>query len=67
MVFFYIIILGTSMKSLILVLPIIFLLSSCKDEVTKEDCLKDGKKYRVEKFLNLRTGERESRIVCVDK
>ncbi len=55
------------MKHTVFLIAIIFLFTACKDEVTKEDCIKDGKKYKTEKFLNYRTGEKESRVICIDK
>ena len=55
------------MKSFILLIPLIFLHTACKDTTTKEDCLKSGKNYKVEKFLNLRTGKNETKIICIDK
>jgi PBP1b-binding outer membrane lipoprotein LpoB len=54
-------------KSLFLILLIINFFTACSnDEVTKEDCEKEGKKLKITKFLNLRNGEYEMRKECVN-
>lgn len=55
------------MKYLAFALFILFSFTSCKDEVTKEDCLKENKLYKIEKVLNYRTGEKELKVICIEK
>lgn len=58
------------MKSInILILTIFTLLitgcNSQNNKLTKQDCLKENKKYKIEKQLNYRTGKYEDRVVCI--
>ncbi len=34
------------------------------DSITKEECVNQGKKYKVTEVLNLRTGKYEEKAVC---
>lgn len=56
------------MKNIILLLATVVLFTSCsKDEVTIEDCLKQNKKYKIEKVLNYRTGETVEKVICIER
>jgi hypothetical protein len=55
------------MKNLFIIITIgvFFLGCSNNQEVTQEDCKKEGKIFKVEKVLNYRTGTYEDRASCI--
>lgn len=55
------------MKNLFFVFLVFTLFIGCtNNEVTKEDCEKQGKVLKVKKVLNFRTGKLEIRKECVN-
>ena len=55
------------MKLLILLFSCLFFISCTQKETSIEDCLKENKKYKIEKVLNYRTGEKLNKVLCIDK
>lgn len=55
------------MKSLffIIIVGILFLGCTRNEEVTEEDCKKEGKIFKIENVLNFRTGAYEKRASCI--
>ncbi|MGM0518753.1 MAG: hypothetical protein ACQERD_03800 [Campylobacterota bacterium] len=55
------------LRSLTILLAIIIFIQGCtSSEVTKDDCIKDGKKYKITKVLNLRTGKYQAKTICLN-
>ena len=53
-------------KKIVFLLTIIVFFQGCTNsEITKEDCIKEKKKYKITKVLNLRTGKYQAKVVCL--
>ena len=55
------------MKLLILLFCCVFFISCGPKENTIDDCIKENKKYKIEKVLNYRTGKKVEKVFCIDK
>ncbi|WP_164967362.1 hypothetical protein [Arcobacter cloacae] len=55
------------MKNLFILIAIVFIFSGCifNNQVSEEDCKKQGKIYKEKEVLNLRTGKKEIRSECI--
>lgn len=58
------------MKSINIFILTIFTLviagcNSQNNKITKQDCIDENKKYKIEKQLNYRTGKYEDRVICI--
>ncbi len=58
------------MKSLIAILSLTFIFSGCSNDISKlskKECMKEGYIFKVQKKLNYRTGEYETRSLCLKR
>ncbi len=53
------------MRLLILLFYSLFFISCTSNKTTIEDCKKLNKKYKIEKVLNYRTGEKVNKVICI--
>ncbi|CAM3455605.1 hypothetical protein [Arcobacter aquimarinus] len=55
------------MKNLFILVAIILIFTGCifNNQLTEEDCKKQGKIYKEKEVLNLRTGKKEIRTECI--